>query len=324
MTRPYCSLVAFTFVAAFPFLLPAQQPQAATKTGADAAKTTAATAAKPSVSGTFKGNGKDAKIAFVSARWREPFNDKPGIRLIFTEKDHTQDPKADFNANFGRYGSALNISLDPDGDIFGCEVTHSAHRGGFSALGKIKIKDFKFENGLLQGQLTTGGPDDVFGQTWDVDLKFSAPLAGSPPQPAPTEKKTDKTSSFAKDRSQNTRPAASDSATPAAPSVPALNVKQLPIPQDATDVEYKKLVQHIGFNSPSDYKAVATDLVKKLTAQGWKIDGADRVAAKPKIPPKSYILDCKRGDATLTIFVKPADAGSHVTIMSKGLSWDSP
>jgi hypothetical protein len=323
MAPCFRSLSAFALVASFAFSLSAQQP-AATKTGTDATKTTATTASKPSVSGSFKGNGKESKIAFVSARWREGFNDKPGIRLIFTEKDHTQDPKADFNANFGRYGSALNISLHPDGGIFGCEVTHSAHRGGFSALGKIKINDFKFENGVLQGQLTTGGPDDVFGQTWDVDLKFSAPLAGSPPQPAPAETKTAKSSTSGKDRQQSIRPATSDSAAPAAPTLPALNVKELPIPPDATDVEYKKLVQHIGFNSPSDYKAVATDLVKKLTAQGWKIDGADRVAAKPKILPKSYILDCKRGDATLTIFVKPADAGSHVTIMSKGLSWDSP
>ena len=59
---------------------------------------------KAEVSGIFKGNGKDSKIAFVSAHWREPFNDKPGIRLILTEKDHSRDPKPDFNAAFGRFG----------------------------------------------------------------------------------------------------------------------------------------------------------------------------------------------------------------------------
>lgn len=322
MRQTISPISVFVLALGFASPLVAQQQPPAAKAGAPG--TTAAASTKPSVSGTFKGNGKDAKIAFVSARWGEPFNDKPGIKLILTEKDHTKDPKADFNANFGRYGSALVISLHEDGGIFGCEVSHSAMKGGFSSIGTIKTKDFKLENGVLQGQLTTGGPAEVFGQTWETDLKFSAPLPGSPPQAAPPEKKTTKASSTDKDRSQGTRTAAGDSSTPAAPSLPALTVKELPIPQDATDVEYKKLVEHIGFNSPTDYKAVATELVKKLNAQGWKIDGADRVAAKPKIPPKSYILDCKRGDATLTIFVKPADAGSHVTIMSKGLSWDSP
>ena len=42
---------------------------------------------KPSVTGVFKGNGKEAKIAHVSAHWREPFNNQPGMVLVFTEKD---------------------------------------------------------------------------------------------------------------------------------------------------------------------------------------------------------------------------------------------
>ena len=46
----------------------------------------------------FKGNGKEAKIAYVSAHWQEPFSDKPSIMLVFTEKDHSKDKKPDFNA----------------------------------------------------------------------------------------------------------------------------------------------------------------------------------------------------------------------------------
>jgi len=34
---------------------------------------------KPTVTGIFKGNGKDAKLAYMSAHWREPFGDKPSI-----------------------------------------------------------------------------------------------------------------------------------------------------------------------------------------------------------------------------------------------------
>src|SRR5581483_1813590 len=44
---------------------------------------------KPSVTGTFAGNGKEAKLNYASARWTEPFDNKPGILLLFTEKDHS-------------------------------------------------------------------------------------------------------------------------------------------------------------------------------------------------------------------------------------------
>jgi hypothetical protein len=270
-----------------------------------------------SVSGTFKGNGKQAKLMFVSARWGEPFNDKPGIKLVFTEKDHSRDPKPDFNAAFGRYGSALIVSLHEDGGIFGCEVAHSALKGTFSSIGKIKANDFKIDKGMVQGQLTTGGPADFFGESWEVDLKFSAPLVGSPTAAEPAKPATSKS---AAPKSET----AAKKEVPAQPAAGALRVKELPLAADATDVEYKKLVQHIGFKSASDYQSVAIELVKKLTAQGWKIEDADRVAEKRRIAPKSYILDCKRGDATLTIFVKPADSGSTVSIHSQGLNWDAP
>ena len=91
---------------------------------------------KPSVTGVFKGNGKEAKLAHVSAHWREPFSDKPSMVLVFTEKDHSKDKKPDFNAAFGKFGSALIISLHEDGGIFGCQVVHSAHyKQGFSSIG---------------------------------------------------------------------------------------------------------------------------------------------------------------------------------------------
>src|SRR5262249_49686260 len=103
---------------------------------------------KPSVSGVFKGNGKEAKLAYVSAHWREPFGDKPSMDLVFTEKDHSKDKKPDLNASFGRFGSALIISLHEDGEIFGCQVVHSAHqKQGFSSIGSIHTNDFTFEDG---------------------------------------------------------------------------------------------------------------------------------------------------------------------------------
>ena len=65
---------------------------------------------KPTVSGVFRGNGKEAKLAFVSAQRSEPFSDKPGITLVFTEKDHPEGEEARHRRKFGSLGSALIIS----------------------------------------------------------------------------------------------------------------------------------------------------------------------------------------------------------------------
>ena len=145
---------------------------------------------KPSVTGVFKGNGKDAKLAYVSAHWREPFGDKPSIVLVFTEKDHSKDKKPDFNAGFGKFGSALIVSLHEDGDIFGCEVAHTALKHqNFSSIGKINTNDFEYADGQVKGELTTDGAADVFGETWEVNVKFVAPLGEIPKEFQPAAPK---------------------------------------------------------------------------------------------------------------------------------------
>jgi hypothetical protein len=95
-----------------------------------------------------------------------------------------------------------------------------------------------------------------------------------------------------------------------------LNVKDLAVTKDATGFEYKTGVEHVTFKSPSSTKAVCTELTANLKAQGWKNDGSDLIT------PASSILKRKRGDASLTIFVKPDGGGSAVQIMTEGLSWE--
>jgi hypothetical protein len=95
-----------------------------------------------------------------------------------------------------------------------------------------------------------------------------------------------------------------------------LNVKDLALTKDATDVEYKALVEHVAFKSKSNVKKVCAELAANLKAQGWTNDGRDMVQ------PQSSILKRKRGEATLTIFVKPENGGSEVKMFTEGLSWD--
>ena len=63
-------------------------------------------------------------------------------------------------------------------------------------------------------------------------------------------------------------------------------------------------------------KKACAELAANLKGQGWTTDGSDMVN------PQSSILRRKRGGAKLTIFVKPADGGSEVKMMTEGLSWE--
>jgi hypothetical protein len=145
-------------------------------TGVIAITGSLAAADDPPVSGVFKGNGKEAKLAYVSASKGEPFAGKPTIVLVFTEKDPSKDKKPDFGAVFGKYGSALIITINQDGKIIGCQVAHAGlKKGSFTSIGTIKMSDFKLADGKVQGKLSTGGETETFGDKWEVDIKFHAP-----------------------------------------------------------------------------------------------------------------------------------------------------
>jgi hypothetical protein len=170
---------------------------------------------KPSVNGIFKGNGKEAKLAYVSAHWREPFADKPSMDSVFTEKDHSKDKKPDLNAAFGRFGSALIISLHDDGEIFGCQVVHSAHqKQGFSSVGSIQTNDFTFEGGKVEGELTTDGQLDAFGETWEVKIDFVAPLGEIPKEFQPESNTAEKEEKQTSTTSNESRRRMSPTMTP--------------------------------------------------------------------------------------------------------------
>jgi len=261
---------------------------------------------KPTVAGKFDGNGKPGRIQFVLVEEHEPFNDKEAIRLIFTEKDPAPSKKPSFDAAFGKLGSALILSVHrADGGIFGCQVAHSAHtKQGFTSLGVIHMVEFEVVGGNVQGQVSTAKGLDTFGEKWDVDLKFAAPLpeklrnAPAPkPKPAPGE------------------PRATVKKEPKAPAGPMIAARKLALPKDATDVEYKQLVKHIQFSSAQGVAAVAKDFSAQLKQQGWKESGRDLIG-KP-----NAILKRELGDAQLTIMISPGAAGSVVKIFTEGLDW---
>lgn len=265
---------------------------------------TAQTPVKPTVAGKFIGNGKDAALKFALVEEAEAFGDKEAVKLIFTEKDPAKAKKPAFDAMFGKLGSAMILSVDLDGKIFGCEVAHSAHKKqGFSSVGKIKMAEFKIADGNVTGHVSTGGELDTFGEKWEVDLKFAAPLPAKPrnapaPQPAAGEP--------GEPAKKDPKPAATG---------PLIAARKLPLPKDATDVEFKQLVNQIQFSSARPVEAVTKEFAASLKQQGWK-DGAGSLMGK-----KNSILKREQGDAKLTIMIQPAAAGSVVKIFTEGLDW---
>jgi hypothetical protein len=261
---------------------------------------------KPVVSGKFLGDGKDGKIQHLVVQPREAFSDKPAIKLIFTEKDPSKSQKPDWDAGFKKLGSALILSVDREGGIFGCEVAHTAHeKSPFSALGEIKMEEFKVTDTHVSGHVITGGVLDAFGQKWEVDLTFSAPLpkgafAAAASEPAPEPKKMARTED-----------------EPPAATGPKLPVGELPLPSAARDVEYKATVEQIAFRADASVSTVANDFSAKLKAKGWK-DSSGSLVSKT-----SAILRRKLNGADLTIMVQPAGKGCTVKVFAKGLDWSN-
>jgi hypothetical protein len=125
------------------------------------------------VSGKYTGNGKEAKLAFVSSKKSDFGKDK--VTLIFTEKDHSKEKDAETAAMFNKCGSALIITVTPEGKITGCQVCHEGlKKSGVNDIGTLVAKDFKIADGKISGTLTTNGETEVFGEKWEAKLTFTA------------------------------------------------------------------------------------------------------------------------------------------------------
>ncbi len=130
--------------------------------------------AQGTLSGVHKANGKPAVLTQVVAYKGEPESGKPVILLVFTAKDQGKDPKAAFNALFGKYGDAIVVKVFPDGKIYSTDVRHSALDLGpvpsATLFDVVQMKGFKMAGGEISGRVT--GKADIRGQPWEVDLTF--------------------------------------------------------------------------------------------------------------------------------------------------------
>jgi hypothetical protein len=130
--------------------------------------------AQGTLSGIDKANGKPAALTQVVAYKGEPESGKPITLLVFTAKDQGKDPKAAFNALFGKYGDAIVVKVLPDGKVYSTDVRHSALDIGpvpsATVFDVVQIKDYKAAGGEISGRVM--GKTDIRGQPWEVDLTF--------------------------------------------------------------------------------------------------------------------------------------------------------
>lgn len=94
--------------------------------------------AESPVSGVYRANGQDARLAHAVAASHEDFNDQPAVTIVLTEKDTKGDRAAHIKASFGR----------------------------------LKTEGFTWADGEVSGRLTTNGEVSLFEETWQADLTF--------------------------------------------------------------------------------------------------------------------------------------------------------
>lgn len=137
----------------------------------------AAAARAGQVSGKYVGNGREAKLAFVTVIPHEEFSGEKAWTIVASEKDPKGSKKPDFDAQFGELGDALVISVTEKGDIFSVQVCHQQlEKAGFSSSGTLQVDDFSLGGGKISGRFFTKGENEFFGDTWSVDLKISGEL----------------------------------------------------------------------------------------------------------------------------------------------------
>jgi hypothetical protein len=271
--------------------------------------------------GTLMIAGKNYKLEHVAVYKAKVFDDE-GIVVLASSKPIPVDRlKAKLIEGKGTddkfifFEPNIHITFKNSGEVMFCNAwadNYSVSISGSRLTGELVVKD-----GRVRGQAKLELDSDAKLKN-SCDLLFDAPLIAvaipkAEPKPNTTAKAKPKKGSDSTDE-----PDSDDSDEKPVAAGPKINVHDLPLPKDATDVEYKELVQHMQYKSKTDHKKLAAFLQQRLSAQGWKADGPELLG------PMSAILKRKQGAAELTIFVKPAGAGSTVLIMSSGLSWARP
>lgn len=95
-----------------------------------------------------------------------------------------------------------------------------------------------------------------------------------------------------------------------------MRVRDLPIPDGATDVSYMKRRGDIRFQVTSDFKTTGDFYAKKLVEQNWKKSGKDNLQRD------FWVQKYAKDKLSLEVRVDSRGAGSEVRLTPKGLMWE--
>ena len=92
--------------------------------------------------------------------------------------------------------------------------------------------------------------------------------------------------------------------------------QDIPVPEDAANVNYDDFFQRIEFEHKSSFKEMVEYYNTKLPEKTWAKSGEDSVRSE------SAALSRKSGKASLVIRIEAKEEGCSVEIKTKGMSWD--
>ncbi len=95
-----------------------------------------------------------------------------------------------------------------------------------------------------------------------------------------------------------------------------LRVKDLPIPEEATEITYLKRRGDVRFQMASDFKTVGSFYLKKLTESKWTKSGRDNLQRNFQVQTFT------KGNVSLEVRVDSRGTGSEVRLTPKGMMWE--
>lgn len=92
--------------------------------------------------------------------------------------------------------------------------------------------------------------------------------------------------------------------------------KDLPLPKDATEIEYDDFFESIELKSPSDVKKLSETLSKELAERKW-------TKVNTEFDLETFVrMKFTRDKSSLEIDIRAEDNGSEIAIRTKGMQWD--
>ena len=103
---------------------------------------------------------------------------------------------------------------------------------------------------------------------------------------------------------------------PSLASADEMRVRDLPVPEGATDITYVKRRGDVRFQVPSDFKTTSGFYAEKLAEQRWT------KSAKDNLQRNFRVQTFSRDEASLEVRVDSRDGGSEVRLTPKGMLWE--